>query len=160
MGKSMSAQGRTQTLDRLRDYIEQQFGLSQGKKRRLFRKVIRGPWNPDATSLPRLTVADSGQRREPGGDFETENMVLSTDLVLEFGANWDRQKENDDWTDNVQMLITTVSNWTGGGAGTLRMRYVDDEPWDVNLTDGKTVSIWIVRFEHLSAVDVLDLGVE
>lgn len=138
-------QQRTTILTNIKTRLNGYYGPS-GTEDKLFREVRMGPIRP-VTMHPTLTIVDGGQERNSPWDDEQQERILRPELWLTLADNWTRLANQQEWTDNVEMLIQKLNNWMIPNCGVLNMLYVRDEPFDVIWTEGETAAIWMVEFE-------------
>ena len=154
----MSSECRTKILDAVAARVEARYGAETGTIGQWFRKVVRGPWQPGNKMRPACTVTDFGQRRgEKVNSDVTKSRILAFHLVLDLQENWDREEKNQDWSDRVQKIIAGIQNHKAAG-GMKRLDYVQDDPFEVVLTNGASEQIWIVEFEAEYFEDYAEFG--
>lgn len=143
----MSENVRTIILDNLATRMEAKFSREKGTVRQLFRQIKRGPWEPGNVTRPACTIVDYGAKRgEKNNSDTTKGRVLAIQFVLDIEANWTREKDCQDWTDNVAQIINNIQNYKAG-PGLLRLDFETDNPFEVILADGASEQIWIIEFE-------------
>lgn len=135
---------RTRILQAVATALNDEFGPNAQEA--LFRKTVRrGAWRPGETVVPACTVVDNGCRREVGEDDGTIDLVLSVMVYIDVAENWDREEAFEDWSDRVESIAKKLHNLQVIKTGLVR--YVDDDPWEVLLTNGKSQALWSVQFE-------------
>jgi DNA-binding PucR family transcriptional regulator len=77
-------------------------------------------------------------------------------LVLDIVRLRDRAAEAEIWTTRVAALDRLITNFNAGGCQ--RMDYLNDEPLEVPLMDGKKEEIWLLDFEAEYWVTVPEFG--
>lgn len=137
---------RTMALNGLVTRLNTYFGPS-GKIGNFFREVERGYVRPPNV-YPKCVITDNGQKSDDPDDNESDSRVLSIRLLFYLAENWDRVDAKNDWSDRVEQVIHNIENWLPAGSGSLRMKYQDDDPFDVVFTSGKSAAAWVIDFEY------------
>jgi len=136
---------RRTIIEKIRDRIDKKFGVGKTVKQ-IFRDVVHGPLTR-ADVYSRCVVEDAGQSREKPIDNESGDRILKLRLYLQCAADWEKTEEAGDWTDNVELIIGDLQNYSEDGCGILFCDYISDEPFDVVYTNGATEAVWVVDIE-------------
>lgn len=124
------------------------FGVKSGSVEKIFRVVRRGPLRLSRGKHPILTVVDSGQRVDRGGDTESSiSVVLDFTLRLQLSEDWEKVKASDDWSDRVQKIIDHLHGNLTVGPALERLDYDNDEPIEITFFSGGSDAGWDIEFK-------------
>lgn len=147
----MSTQQRTQILDAYKSRIWRLYNSTNGTELKLFRAGRRGQYQR-AEVFPSFIVMDSGQRKGATSGNESESRILSVRIFFQIEGNWDRVQDVQDWTDRVDAIERNLRGRPGYGIETIR--YVGDDPWEVEFQSGGTEALWTLDHEVEYCVEV------